>query len=482
MNKHNKHIKFVLDNEIVSIDFNKDPHLKSTTTLLKYLRLLPNHKGTKEGCAEGDCGACTVVLVELNNDNTLEYKAVNSCLVFLPMIHGKQVITVENLEESGKLHPIQKSFIENHASQCGFCTPGFVMSTFSVYKSGNLVTDTVIKDSLAGNLCRCTGYRPIFDAAKEAISDIKPDHFSNDEELTKNQLLEIKAEKGSILIEKGKQIYFLPFKLTEALDYKLKHSDAIIINGATDTALRVTKKNEFLPHIIDISHIDELKEIIDTKDSIIIGANLNLNDLRDLVALEFEALYDILNVFGSKQIRNLAGLGGNIASASPIGDTLPVLMAYNASVILLSAKGKREIRLEDFIIDYRKTSLADNEIIKSVRLPKTPNNLFVKAYKISKRKDLDISSVSAGFRVILKNNIVNEIALFFGGMAAKAVRAKNTEQFLHAKKWTLENIEAARRILFDEFKPLSDARAEAEGRKIMAANLLKQFWLDSIVK
>ena len=482
MSSYNGNIKFILDNEIVSIDFNKDSTLSPTTTLLKYLRTLPNHKGTKEGCAEGDCGACTVVIAELDTNNKISYKAVNSCLVFLPMIHGKQVITIENIEESGKLHPIQKLFIDKHASQCGFCTPGFIMSSFSLYKSGSYITDAVIEDSLAGNLCRCTGYRPIFDTVQDVLSDIKPDHFSAHEDTTISQLLKIRKEQESVLIKTNNQLYFLPFTLTEAVEYKHKNTDALIINGATDTALKVTKKNEIISHIIDISHLDDLRKIEYNEDSIVIGSNLNLNKVRDLVALDYDALYDILNVFGSKQIRNLAGLGGNIGSASPIGDTLPVLMAYDASVILISKKGKREIVLEDFIVDYRKTKLADDEIIHSIRLPKTKPDIIVKAYKISKRKDLDISSVSAGFKLKLRNNTVDELCLFFGGMAAKTKRAFNTEEFIKGKEWTIKTIEAAKEVLLNEFEPLSDARANADGRKIMAANLLEQFWFESTVK
>ncbi len=475
MTKYNNHVNFILDGEIVNIRFGKVSGISPTTTLLKYLRSLHSHKGTKEGCAEGDCGACTVVLAELN-DNKLEYKAVNSCLVFLPMVHGKQVITIENIEENGALHPIQSSIINNHASQCGFCTPGVVMSTFSLYKADMKVDDSMIKDALAGNLCRCTGYRPIFDAANQVLQNIQPDNFSVNEDKVIKQLNEIKKTSSNVLISTDEQIYFQPNNLQEAIECKEEHNNAILISGATDTALRVTKKGELLPHIIDISNIDELKFIEYNDTSLSIGAGVNLNKVREIVKDNYNALAEILNVFGSKQIRNLAGLGGNIGSASPIGDTLPVLMAYGASVVLVSTSEIREMLLTDFIVDYRKTQLKANEIIYAIRLPKINEDAIVKAYKVSKRKDLDISSVSGGFKLVLKDEIIAEIGLYFGGMAAKTKRAIKTEKFLQGKKWNYGTVLEASKILRTEFQPLSDARAEADGRKIMASNLLLKFW------
>jgi len=480
MNKYANNIEFILDGKILSLSFDDKSELSPTTTLLKYLRTLPSHKGTKEGCAEGDCGACTVVLVGLNSDNKLEYKAVNSCLVFMPMVQGKQVITIENVENNGVLHPIQSAFVNHHASQCGFCTPGFVMSTFSLYKSGEEIGNKDIKDALAGNLCRCTGYRPIFDAAKDVLQNIKPDSFAHNEDLIINDLKAIEGRNRGRFILTDRQKYFQPITLQQAIDYKENNNDALIICGATDTALRITKRGELIPNIIDISAIKDLQFVENNDNSLFIGSCVNLNKVREIVKNEFDALTDILDVFGSKQIRNLAALGGNIGSASPIGDTLPVLMAYGATIALVSVNEIRELLLSDFIVDYRKTQLKENEIIYGIRLPKQDKSIIVKSYKVSKRKDLDISTVSGGFNLVMDNEIIKSIELYFGGMAAKTKRAIKTESFLIGKKWDYETVFEASKILKSEFQPLSDARADAEGRKLMASNLLLKFWNDTV--
>lgn len=471
-------ISFVLDGEIVFIDFNSINTLTPTTTVLNYLRALPNHKGVKEGCAEGDCGACTVVIGELTEDSRLRYKNIDSCIYFLPMLHGKYLITVENLkDENGKLHPIQSAMTEAGGSQCGFCTPGIVMSLFSLYKNEKAPTRIQIEDSLTGNLCRCTGYKPIVEAAARACVYNGIDHFTEKEQHIISLLKSISQD--FIQIKSNGQEYFRPSNLKEALLLKKQYPNAIIISGSTDVALRVTKGHETLKQLIDLSAIYELKNIDDTPKYFAIGAGVNLNDVSRIIKKDFPALFEMLSVFGSQQIRNVATLGGNLGTASPIGDSLPILIAHNASLILKNLTSEREVLLDEYIIGYRKTIQLPDELIVAVRIPKLNNNTIVKSYKISKRKDLDISTVSAGFRLELENNIVKNIKLAYGGMAEKIKRATNVEQFIIGKEWNRKIVEKAMRLFSQDYAPISDARGSAEFRLTAAKNLLLKFWVET---
>jgi xanthine dehydrogenase small subunit len=473
-------LSFVLDGKIVKIDFNGRTDLAPTTTVLQYLRKLPNHKGTKEGCAEGDCGACTVVIAEPSESGRLKYTAINSCLVFLPMIHGKQVITVENLRySSGTLHPVQQAMIECYGSQCGFCTPGIIMTLFAFSKKEAPTLHEEIAAIFAGNLCRCTGYATILRAAEGIVRQSYRDQFDESEKATLKMLSSI--QKKDLKLTTGSQEYLKSFSLSSALEYRQQFPDAVIVHGATDIALRVTKKFEQLQRVLDISAIAELKTHTNDEQGVLLGAGMNIRDIAVAVGQTHPALKEILSVFGSAQIRSLATIGGNIASASPIGDTLPILMACNTSVVVKHTQGQREIALVDFIVGYRKTVLEPKELIVGVRIPPLAAADIVRSYKISKRHDVDISTVNAGFRLQLdKNQRIADIALIYGGMAEFTRRATKTEQFLLGKEWNCSNAELAGRYLEKDFTPISDVRGSAEFRMVAAKNLLIKFWSDTV--
>lgn len=475
-------ISFLLGDDLVKIDFGKDDSVRPDMSLLHYLRHL-RFTGVKEGCGEGDCGACTVVIVSVK-DSKLEYKAINSCLLLLPMVHGCQVITVEHLsrKEEGllQLHPVQQALVEKHGSQCGYCTPGIVMSLFALWKSGLKPDEDIIKNRLSGNLCRCTGYQPIIDAYMSIVHPEGKDLFSDSADKIIWVLNHISDESKDIEIHKADVHYMKPMSLESALLLRKKHPDALILGGATDVAVAMNKHKLSIKKCIDISGLLELRSVSNENNILKLGSGISVEELGKACISFFPAMQKMTHLFGSHQIRNLATVAGNIGSASPIGDLPPVLMAAGCSIELSSATSKRRMLLEEFISGYHATELKDDELITAILIP-PGNGSVIKSYKVSKRKDVDISTVSAGFNINLdQNNTVQEIHLFYGGMAATTLRAAKAEEFLGGKEWTEETVGAAAMIIRKEFEPISDARSGANARRIMAGNLLIRFWEETI--
>ena len=472
-------ISFVLDGRTTTVEFGHSSIYSPTTTVLNYLRSLPEHKGVKEGCGQGDCGACTVVLAEAGPAGRLLYRSVDSCLVFLPMLHRKQLITVENLRHpNGDLHPVQRALVDLHGSQCGFCTPGIVMSLFALYKNHPRPDRTTIEDAFAGNLCRCTGYQPIIAAAQRACAEGNADQFNKGEEATLALLNSI--PRDSLRLESAETMYYRPAALSEALALKANHPAGIVVTGGTDIALRVTKNHDVLPEVIDLSALDEMKLIAEDAFSISIGAGAPLNDVMPRIHDVFPSLHRMLSVFGSQQIRNMATFGGNLGTASPIGDALPVLVALGTTVELSSITGSRRVPMQHYFTGYRTTVRRPNEIVTAVILPKPASNSITRSYKISKRRELDISTVSGGFSLRLnERREVESIVLAFGGMADRVKRAETVENFLAGRKWNRETVDEASSLIERECNPISDARASAEMRRIAARNLLLKFWCET---
>ncbi len=460
-------IKFVHCDQIIEVK-NPDPN----ETLLNYIRTNLKKAGTKEGCAEGGCGACTIVLGELKNNN-VNYSAVNSCITFLPTIAGKQLILVEDLiSKDNSLHPVQKAMVNYHGSQCGFCTPGFVMSLFSMFKNHSRFNDNIIKDSIAGNLCRCTGYQPIIKAARSLNNKNKIDHFTKNKESVITLLKKINNE--TIAIYKKDKKYFAPRYVQELKKILKKNINSHLLSGGTDLSLLVTKERKDINSIVYMNSIDELNYIKNNNKYIEVGASTPLIELESYIKKYYPDFTKILKRYGSPQIRNVATVAGNIATASPIGDCLPLLLSLNAKVVLQDFKKTKFFFLDDFFISYRKTKLKKEQFIHSIRIPLLKDNTF-KAYKVSKRFDDDISSVCAAFNLEIVRNKVRSVRIAYGGMAAIPKRAIYCEKILSNSLVTDEIIDKAKKALEKDFKPISDMRASRLYRMEVAKNLLEKF-------
>ena len=465
-------ITFILDGEAIT-----PPPLPPDTTLLNYLRDHLDRKGSKEGCAEGDCGACTVVIADLQQD-TLRYRAVNACIQFLPTLDGKVLYTVESLQNGNKLHPVQQAMFDCHASQCGFCTPGFVMSLFALYQTRPAANRQQVSTALSGNLCRCTGYRPILDAGQR-MYEYEPLETTNSAELIR-QLQDLQADQQSLALNHNGQHFFAPTSIAELAGLYEQYPDATILAGGTDVGLWVTKQFRDLPTLIYLGKIAELDYIRNDDKHLKIGAAATLEDgYRELVQ-HYPELTDLYERFASPPIRNAGTLVGNVANGSPIGDSMPALIALDSKVVLRKGEHQRELAMEDFYLDYQKKDLQAGEFVEAVCVPLPQAGQTVRCWKISKRFEQDISAVCAAFQLTLgADNTVQDIRICFGGMAAIPKRAKATEDSLCGQLWEQTIVEQAMQVMEQDFMPLSDMRASADYRMRVARNLLLKFYLET---
>jgi len=463
-------LKFVWENKIHSIS-NIDPN----ETILNYVRLNLKKTGTKEGCAEGGCGACTVVLGDLKN-NKIDYQAINSCIAFVPSLEGKQLILVEDLvSKNGALHSVQEAMINYHGSQCGFCTPGFVMSLFAMYKNFSSYNKENIQDSISGNLCRCTGYRPIVDAAKSLNNVNRLDQFDKNKKKIISLLKKINSE--NLIIQNRNKKYFSPKNINELKKTIKDNPNSIFLSGGTDLSLNVTKGRKDINNIISLNLIKELKFIKERNGNIEVGAATSLIEFELFIKKYYPDFNAILKRYGSVQIRNVATIAGNIATASPIGDTLPLLLSLDAKVVLQKISKKTILPLNNFFVSYRKTKLKKGQFIHSIIIPIFKKNIF-KAYKISKRIDDDISSVCASFNLEINNKKIKNIKIAYGGMAPIPKRAINCEKTLINSSFSEESFEKAKKNLEKDFSPINDTRATKDYRMEVAKNLLMKCFIE----
>ena len=493
-NRNNKNtVQFLLNGKTISVE-NPNP----TQSVLHYLREDKNLTGTKEGCAEGDCGACTVVIGELvnnKNESKAELKTVNACIQFLPTLNGKAVFTVEYLrQKNGNLHPVQQSMVDHNGSQCGFCTPGFIMSLWNVYNQyqsqGTRPNQADVRSALTGNLCRCTGYRPILKAAEEMF-ELPSIEFDSDKLNT--QLSELKQEE-CLAYEHENTSFFAPKTIQQLTKLKSQYPEATILAGGTDVGLWVNKQFRELNPIIYIGEVAELKRIEVKDDALRIGAGASLTDSYKAISNYYPEMDEMWERFASNPIRNVGTLGGNVANGSPIGDSMPALISLGAKVILRNSKGTRTLLLEDLYLDYMKKDMRPDEIVEAIDLP-LPSQLPVtgsifRCYKLSKRYDSDISAVFAAFCLTLKakdkdkenvvgKSVVENCLITYGGMAATPKRATFCEQSLIGQPWNEASVKTAMVAMQKDYSPMSDGRASDANRMQSATNLLYRFYLET---
>jgi len=480
-----KKIQFIRRGELVALE-----NVPPERTLLELLREDLTCTGTKEGCAEGDCGACTVVLGEAEK-GTLRLRAVNSCIRLAHSIDGMALWTVEDIAaHNGQLHPAQQAMVACHASQCGFCTPGFVMSLFSMYHNhvskGESVTRAMAQEELSGNLCRCTGYRPILEAAQTMSA------------------LPIATLDQASLLQKLEQIvyenigledvyaYKSPKTLEALLQARAAHPGAQIVAGCTDVGLWVTKQYKQFEQILDVTKVQELRSIKHELNHIAIGAAVPLSDAFETLVANWPQLRTFAARFAGLPVRNSGTLGGNVANGSPIGDSMPLLIALNARVVLMSLRGARDMQLEQLYTGYRQNVMAPDEVLAWIKIPfpressessqtegsAEPDELL-KVYKISKRFDDDISAVCLAINLHIDKGIVVKASIGAGGVAATPVRAVKTEAALLGKPWIADTVQQAMATLRAEFSPISDMRASSGYRIKVLGNLLQRYWLES---
>ena len=455
------------------------PDVAPDRTLLDVLREDLRCTAVKEGCASGDCGACTVAVAEAEEGGRLHWRAINSCIRLAHSVEGMAVFTAEDIAgEGGRLHPAQRAMLECHGSQCGFCTPGFVMSLFTLHRQrdGAAVSRGDALHALSGNLCRCTGYRPILDAAQTM-------HHWPDVPLDESGLLQqlkLLAQGGRAPVaDSASNFYATPTTLSELLRLRAAHPQALIAAGTTDVGLWVTKQHRRFGQIIDVTRVTELRRIERGAHSLSIGAAASLTEAFDALAESRPQLKPFFDRFAGLPVRESGTLGGNVANGSPIGDSMPLLIALGATLVLASTRGERTLPIEDFYLAYRKTALAPDEVLARIEVPQPTPHEWLRADKISKRFEDDISAVCLAVALQVEDGVIHSARIGAGGVAAVPARAIQTEAALAGQQCAEAIFDAAATVLEAEFKPLSDMRASSAYRRAVLGNLLRRGWQQS---
>ncbi|RXZ45471.1 xanthine dehydrogenase small subunit [Crenobacter cavernae] len=466
-------IRFLLNGELREV-----VPTSPTQSLLTYLREDERATGTKEGCAEGDCGACTVTEAELTETGEVRFRSINACIRFLPTFDGRAIWTVEGIASpDGTLHPAQQAMVDHHGSQCGFCTPGFVMSMYTMYQNGESQPSRErVLDCLSGNLCRCTGYRPIVDAAMHMgdYPQVKTCGNSLAEQLKAirpETLLEVSTEAGNR--------FYAPATVEELAALYEANPDAVILAGGTDVGLWVTKHLMDLKTVIYIGGVQGLKNIEQRDGGIEIGAAVLLNDAFPVVVEQYPEMEELWKRFSSTPIRNSGTFVGNLANGSPIGDNPPPMIAVGAKVVLRKGDRRREMALEDLYLAYRKQAREEGEFVESVIVPLRRESVKFAVYKLSKRYDQDISAVCAAFAFEIENGRVKDARIAYGGMAATPKRATAAEAVLNGASWDEAAVQKAMEAMDQDYQPMTDMRATKEYRMTTAKNLVYRFYLET---
>jgi xanthine dehydrogenase small subunit len=468
-------LRFILNDQDVVLD-----EISATRTLLDFLRLDRRMTGSKEGCAEGDCGACTV-LVGRVHDGELSYQSVNACICFVGSLDAAHVVTVEHLSAAnGPLHPVQQAMVEHHGSQCGFCTPGIVMSLYGMWMRNTDPSVNDIEVALQGNLCRCTGYSPIIKAGQSisAYGQVVADPLVIERQTIKARL-EALRDGRRVEIGTGKDRLIVPASADDLAEVYAANPQGTLVSGATDVGLWVTKFMRDIGPMIFIGDIADLQSIEQTDGALKLGAGVTYSEATAAVTARFPQLTELWMRIGGQQVRNMGTIGANIANGSPIGDTPPPLLALGASITLRKGEVRREVKLEDFFIAYGKQDRQPGEFVEAVTIPSLPAGEEFACYKITKRKDEDISALCGAFRLRLEGGKVAGITIAYGGMAATPKRARAVEAALLGKAWNVVTVEAAIPVFAEDYQPLTDMRASAEYRLLAAQNLLRRFFLET---
>ncbi|MFT4924516.1 MAG: xanthine dehydrogenase small subunit [Phenylobacterium sp.] len=468
-------IRFLLNDQLVTLT-DVEPNL----TILQYLRDIRDMPGTKEGCASGDCGACTVVVADVvskDKVDVLRYKSLNACIAFIGSLQGKQLISVEHLKNGDQLHPVQQALVDNHGSQCGFCTPGFVMSAFALHKHNSTPDREAVEEALAGNLCRCTGYRSIIDAAMTPTDESVADAFAVAEQQTINKLKDIQQQALKVL-KVDDNVFYSPANVDSLAQLLINKPKATLVAGGTDLALSVTQNLNTIEQLIYLGNVVELNEISESASHINIGSAVPYSEFTALLSKHYPDLGAMILRIGSGQIRNVGTLGGNIGNASPIGDMPPALIALGATMTLRKGASERTMLVEDYFKGYKVTDLAESEFIHTIHIPKAQAGQQLKVYKISKRIDDDISAVLAAFFIEIDGKNIKTARFAFGGMAAIAKRGSACEAALVGQPWQQGTIDAAKLALAQDFQPMSDVRASDAYRMKVAQNLIQKCYFE----
>jgi len=469
-------LRFILNDETVELG-----DVPATQTLLDFLRLERRLSGSKEGCAEGDCGACTVLVGRLRGGE-LTYESVTACITFVGALDGAHVVTVEHLSTpDGPLHPVQQAMLDFHGSQCGFCTPGIVMSLYALWMREPEPSAAAVERALQGNLCRCTGYAPIVRAAKavSTYADAGDDPLVAHRGDIMARLLRLRDGKR-VEIGTARERLIVPAGLGDLAEIYAAEPGATLVSGATDVGLWVTKFMRDIGPMVFIGEVPELHRIEITGTEVTLGAGVSYTRAGPVIDRHFPQLRELWGRIGGEQVRNMGTVGGNIANGSPIGDTPPPLIALGARIVLRRGAARREIALEDYFIAYGKQDRQPGEFVEAVSIPLLPAGEHFACYKLSKRRDEDISALCGAFRVSLDaGGKVEAVRIAFGGMAATPKRARAVEAALNGRPWAAASIEAAVAALAEDFQPIGDMRASAEYRLLAAQNLLRRFHLET---